>query len=310
MKSRRVVRRREYLGKGWKLGTLEINQVASTFAAEIRGIDASSPLSARDLDALIGALDRYGVVVMPDQNLTPDQQISVSEQLGPLENSDEGSPSFRKLRENLQYVDGRVSEISNLAQGKGLLEESDVRRLFTFANQLWHSDSTFRPIRARYTTLSAVKVPESGGDTEFADVASSYDALSDEDKEEIKDLMGVHSPTVVMEAMGATRPDGGGFVSEYGTQSRPIVDIHPGSGRKVLNVPSHCSHIEGMSLPEGRSLLTYLREKATLPEFRYRHVWSLGDFVIWDNRSTLHRACRFKERKEARQLVRTVVQDA
>jgi alpha-ketoglutarate-dependent 2,4-dichlorophenoxyacetate dioxygenase len=241
--------------------------------------------------------------------LTPEQQIAISEQLGELENSDEGSPSFKKLRENMKYVDSRVSEISNIAQGDTLLDETDIRRLFTFANQLWHSDSTFRPIRARYTTLSAVRLPEQGGDTEFADVASSYEALSDEDKAEIEGLMGVHSPTVVMEFMGATRPDGGGFVSEYGTQLRPIVEIHAGSGRKVLNVPSHCSHIDGLSLPEGRSLLTYLREQATLPQFRYRHHWSLGDFVIWDNRSTLHRACRFKERTQGRQLVRTCIKD-
>lgn len=293
-----------------ELETLEIRQVAATFGAEIRGLDASRPLAPPELKALVDALDRYGVVILPDQHLTPEQQIVISEQLGPLENSDEGSPSFRKLRENMRFTDSRVSEISNFSQGDTLLEEDDIRRLFTFANQLWHSDSTFRPVRARYTTLSAVRLPESGGDTEFADVVSSYEALSDEDKAEIEGLMGVHSPTIVMEFMGATRPDGGGFVSEYGTQLRPIVDVHAGSGRKFLSVPSHCSHIEGMSLPEGRSLLTYLREQATLPQFRYRHSWSVGDFVIWDNRSTLHRACRFKERTQGRQLVRTCVKDA
>jgi alpha-ketoglutarate-dependent 2,4-dichlorophenoxyacetate dioxygenase len=289
--------------------TLEIRQVAPTFAAEISGLDTTRALSSRDLETLVKALDQYGVVILPKVFLTPEQQIAISEQLGELENSDEGSPSFKKLRENMKYVDSRVSEISNIAQGDTLLDETDIRRLFTFANQLWHSDSTFRPIRARYTTLSAVRLPEQGGDTEFADVASSYEALSDEDKAEIEGLMGVHSPTVVMEFMGATRPDGGGFVSEYGTQLRPIVEIHAGSGRKVLNVPSHCSHIDGLSLPEGRSLLTYLREQATLPQFRYRHHWSLGDFVIWDNRSTLHRACRFKERTQGRQLVRTCIKD-
>lgn len=295
--------------EGMELDTLEIRQVGHTFGAELRGLNAQQPLSKRELDALVAALDRYGVVILPEQFLSPEQQIAISEQLGPLENSDEGSPSFQKLRENMKYVDSRVSEISNLTQDQSLLDETDVRRLFTFANQLWHSDSTFRPIRARYTSLSAVRLPESGGDTEFADVASAYEALSDNDKSEIEGLYGVHSPTIVMEQLGATRQDGGGFVSHYGTQSRPIVETHPGSGRKILNVPSHCSHIEGKSLPEGRSLLTYLREQATLPEFRYRHKWSLGDFVIWDNRSTLHRACRFKERTQGRQLVRTVVQD-
>lgn len=289
--------------------TLQIHQVAPTFAAEITGIDATKPLSSRDLETLVSALDKYGVVVMPGQFLTPQQQIAVSEQLGELENSDEGSPSFKKLRDNMKFADSRVSEISNLTHDQELLDETDIRRLFTFANQLWHSDSTFRPVRARYTTLSAVRLPETGGDTEFADVAASYDALSEDDKAEIEGLQGVHSPTVVMEFMGATRPDGGGFVSEYGTQLRPLVDVHSGSGRKVLCVPSHCSHVDGMSLPEGRSLLTYLREQATLPQFRYRHRWTLGDFVIWDNRSTLHRACRFKERTQGRQLVRTCIKD-
>lgn len=292
-----------------ELATIEIRQIAPTFAAEIRGIDASRPLSTRDRKSLVDALDQYGVVVLPGQNLTPEQQIAVSEQLGTLENSDEGSPSFKKLRDNMKYTDGRVSEISNLAQGDELLEESDIRRLFTYANQLWHSDSTFRPVRAKYTSLSAIRLPESGGDTEFADVVAGYEALPEEDKAEIEGLMGVHSPTVVMESIGATRPDGGGFVSEYGTQLRPIVDVHPGSGKKFLCVPSHCSHIKGMSVPKGRALLTYLREMATLPKFRYRHRWTVGDFVIWDNRSTLHRACRFNERKQGRQLVRTVVQD-
>ena len=102
--------------------TIEISQVGPTFAAEIRGIDASKPLSPRDLASLVQALDRFGVVVLPGQNLTPEQQIAVSEQLGPLENSDEGSPSFKKLRDNMKYADGRVSEISNLAQGDELLE--------------------------------------------------------------------------------------------------------------------------------------------------------------------------------------------
>ena len=125
--------------------TLELRQVAPTFGAEIRGIDASKPLSPQDLEALIGALDRYGVVVLPEQFLSAEQQIAISEQLGPLENSDEGSPSFKKLRENMKFVDSRISEISNLAQGEQLLDETDVRRLFTFANQLWHSEFDIPP---------------------------------------------------------------------------------------------------------------------------------------------------------------------
>ncbi|MBL8549577.1 MAG: TauD/TfdA family dioxygenase [Hyphomonadaceae bacterium] len=289
--------------------TLGIRQLAPTFAAEISRLNLALPLAPRDLTAVVEALDRYGVAVFPGQNLTMQQQIAFSELLGPLENSDEGSPTYQEFRREHEFADGRVSEVSNLVRGGDLLELADMRRLYQFANELWHSDSTFRPVRARYTILSAVKVPASGGDTEFADVVGAYDALPADIKEDIESLVGVHSPTAVMETLGALQADGGGFQSTYGLQRRPLVETHPGSGRRFLSVPSHCSHIEGMSLPEGRSLLFYLREHATQPRFRYRHAWTPGDLVVWDDRSTLHRACRYKERNEPRQLVRTVVQD-
>jgi alpha-ketoglutarate-dependent 2,4-dichlorophenoxyacetate dioxygenase len=287
----------------------KVRQLAPTFAAEVRGIDLTRPLSTADRDEVVSILDQCGVAVFPGQNLTPAQMIAFSEQIGTLENSDEGSPTYEKFREQHQFADKRVSEVSNLVKGESLLQGTDMRRLYQFANELWHSDSTFRPIRARYTALSAVKVPKSGGDTEFADMAAAYDGLPDDSKSEIMGLTGVHSPLTVMDLLGATQASAGNFKSTYGAQLRPIVEVHPGSGRTVLSVASHCSHIEGMSLPEGRSLLTYLREHATQPEFRYRHAWTPGDFVIWDDRSTLHRACRYKERDEPRQLVRTVIQD-
>lgn len=290
--------------------TISIRQVGRTFAAELVGLDLSRPLDKRALADLIGALDRYGVVVFSDQHLTPELQVQFSERLGVLEDSDEGNPKAQEMRSKHKFTDQRVSEISNLVDGEALLAEDDRRRFYQFANQVWHSDSTFRPVRARYTMLLAVKIPSQGGDTEFADMAGAYDALPQDLKDDIEGLNGVHSPSSVMDFLGVTRPDSGGFETSYkNVQIRPLVDVHPGSGRKVLNIGSHCSHVEGMSLPEGRALLMELRERATQREFVYRHAWKPGQLVIWDDRSTLHRACRYKERAEPRQLVRTVISD-
>jgi len=297
------------LGKVMQSEAFRIRQLAPTFGAEASGVDLARTLGELELEELVSILDRYGVVVFHAQHLTAAQQIAFSEQLGNLERSDEGSPTYEKLRGQHEFADERVSEVSNLVRGQDLMSDTDVRRLYQFANEVWHADSTFRPVRARYTVLSAVKVPASGGNTEFADVASAHDALADDIKEEIRGLIGIHTPTTVMELLGVTRSDGGNFRSTYGSQRRPLVETHAGSGRTVMNVGSHCSHIEGRSLPEGRSLLFYLREHATQPRFRYSHAWAPGDLVIWDNRSTLHRGVRYKERLEPRQLVRTVVQD-
>lgn len=289
--------------------SIAIEQVGETFAARLTGASLRPPCPVPVIDEILSALDRFGAVVLPGQDMTPDEQITFSEQLGPLENSDEGNPKYRKMREEMKFTDQRVSEISNLIDGKTILAPTDMRRIFQYANQFWHADSTFRPVRARYTFLQAVQVPSTGGDTEFADMATACDELPAELREEVEGLIGIHSPRTIMEHLGATRADQGGFFSELPDQPRPIIEVHPTSGRRVLNVGSHLSHIEGMSLPEGRALIAALREHACAPRYRYRHRWTRGDLVIWDNRSTLHRACRYRENDEPRQLVRTLVED-
>lgn len=289
--------------------SITFEQVGRTFAGKAEGVALSPPCDAGAIQTILAALDRFGVVVLAGQKMTPDEQIAFSEQLGPLENSDEGNPKYRKLREDMKYTDQRVSEISNLVDGATILGATDMRRIFQYANQFWHADSTFRPVRARYTFLQAILVPQDGGDTEFADMAMACEELPQALREEVEGLIGIHSPRTIMDHLGATRPDQGGFFSELPDQPRPIIETHPGSGRQVLNIGSHLSHIEGMSMPEGRALIAALREHACDPRYRYRHRWTPGDLVIWDNRSTLHRACRYRENDQPRQLVRTLVED-
>ena len=278
------------------------------FAARPDGVDARN-MQPGDAETVVATLDRYGVIVLPGQNLDPIEQTYFSELFGLLERSSEGIASLDEFKRTERLKDPQLSEITNLVDEKDAYASGDARRLYQYANRLWHTDSTFRPIRARYTYLSANKVPAVGGETEFADRASACDALPSHLKAKIATLKGVHTLYPAMDLLGATRPDSGGFKTSYELQIRPIVDVHPNTGRKVLVVPSHCSHIEGLPIPEGRSLLIHLRELATQAEFVYRHRWTVGDLVIWDNRSTLHRAVYWEDNSMGRQMVRTLTQD-
>ena len=278
------------------------------FVGRLEGVDARA-LKPGDVQAVIAVLDQLGVALLPGQDLDPIEQIFFSENFGPLERSSEGIPSLDQFKRTERLKDPRLSEITNLTDEKEVMTTGDARRLYQYANRLWHTDSTFRPVRARYTFLRANQVPATGGETEFADMAAAYSSLPAHLQTRLEGLRGVHTLNSAMDLLGATREDSGGFKTSYVPQTHLIVQVHPSTGRKTLCVPSHCSHIEGMPIPEGRSLLIHLRELATQREFVYRHHWTAGDMVIWDNRQTLHRAVYWEDDNKGRQMVRTVTQD-
>ena len=177
--------------------------------------------------------------------------------------------------------------------------------LFKLGDRLWHSDSSFRPITAGYSLLSARTVPARGGATEFADMRAAYDALDDETKTEIEDLVCEHSLIYSREAIGFFD-----LTPEERDHFRPVrhrlVRVDPRTGRKSLFLSAHAGAIVGWSIPEARVFLRDLTEHATQPRFVYRHVWRAHDLVMWDNRITMHRARRF-DRNEIRDVRRTTL---
>src|SRR5689334_11655358 len=169
---------------------MNIVQVGETFAARITGVDLSQPLDAATRDAIVAALDRYGVVVFPNQPLTIGQQLVFAESLGPLELSADG---FDPDNHNQESGGGKISEISNLGKNDERLGKLSLVRMYALAARLWHTDSTFREYRARYTMLSCKQIPEKGGETQFADMIAGYAELSEDIKAEIKDLVAEHT---------------------------------------------------------------------------------------------------------------------
>ncbi len=156
---------------------ISINEIKQGFAGEVSGVDLSKPLSREDADAIEAAISRFGVLVFHDQPLTDEQQLEFSKNFGNIENKKGGNIRTEE-RANPQ-----INDVSNLDNDNKPFDRTDRRRYFNLGNHLWHSDSSFRAVPAKYSLLSARKIPSEGGNTEFADMRAAYDALDDETKE-------------------------------------------------------------------------------------------------------------------------------
>ena len=272
----------------------------SFFAAEVSGIDLTRRLSDGEVAAIHTGMDQFGVLVFHDQHLEDEQQVAFSRQLGPLEQAtgDIQAPEDRRVSMDL-------NDISNLDRYGVVLPREDRRRRLGLGNMLWHSDSSFKDVPAKYSLLSARKIPVAGGNTEFADMRAAYDALDDAMKREVHDLICLHSQLYSRGVLGFDD-----FTAAERKKWTPVrqrlVRRHPNTRRLSLYLASHAGAIEGMPMPEARAFLRDLTEHATQRQFVYAHVWRQWDLVMWDNRVTTHRARRYNP-LEVRDMRRTTL---
>jgi len=267
-----------------------IRQITPVFAGEVSGADTTRPLSRQDVAALEAGMDRYAVLVFHGQRLTDDQQQAFSRNFGALEHTAGGNVTQPEQKRLGEYM----ADVSNLdADGKPLARD-DRRRMFNLGNRLWHSDSSFRAIPAKYSLLSGRIVVDRGGRTEFADMRAAYDALDEATKAEIEDLVCEHSLLYSRGTLGFTALSEAEQATFKPVRQR-LVRIHPVTGRKSLFLSSHIGTIIGWPVPEARAFIRDLTEHATQKQFTYAHVWRQHDLVMWDNRQTLHRVTRFDE---------------
>jgi alpha-ketoglutarate-dependent 2,4-dichlorophenoxyacetate dioxygenase len=178
--------------------------------------------------------------------------------------------------------------------------------IYQLANMLRHTDSSFKRIPSLCSLLSARIVPPKGGATEFASARCAYPALPASMKARVERLVVVHD---FAWSRDQVRP--GFFTAEeravYPPVRHPLVRTNPVNGRKSLFLGAHASHIEGLPIEEGRALLKELLAHVTQPQFCYRHEWKVGDLVIWDNRSILHRATPYDATRFKRLMQRTTI---
>ena len=284
--------------------TMTFTPLTPNFAAEVAGIDLTRPLTPDQVRAIDDGMDRWGVLVFHDQRFDDETQLAFSRNFGELEISS-GAEMSRPEENRLRP---EMADISNLDVKNKLRVADDRKRLGALGNRLWHSDASFRAIPAKYSLLSARIVPPSGGNTEFADMRAAYDTLDAETKAEIEDLITEHSGAFSRELIGFPREIYGG---EFQEKLRPVrhrlVRYDERTGRKSLYLSAHIGSILGWPIPEARAYIRDLTEHATQRQFVYAHQWKVWDLVIWDNRTTMHRARRYNDLTDVRDMRRSTI---
>ncbi|HVH76536.1 MAG TPA: TauD/TfdA family dioxygenase [Stellaceae bacterium] len=281
---------------------ISIRPLHPLIGAEVAGLDCRRPLDAQEVAAVAAGMDRHAVLVFPGQDLTDAQQIAFSRHFGELESY--ATPGHVRKRDEQRLGPG-MADLSNLDKEGRVISAEDRVWFFKLGDRLWHSDSSFRPVPAKYSLLSGRALPSWGGNTEFADMRAAWDALDARTKAEIEDLVCEHSLIYSREKIGFTDLTPEEKAAFVPVRQR-LVRTHPATGRKSLFLASHAGAILGWTVPEARTFLLDLIDHATRPEFVYSHRWRLHDLVMWDNRTTMHRARRF-DRGEVRDMRRTTL---
>ena len=283
---------------------LEYAKLHPHFVAEASGIDLREAHDEEALEPIREGMDRYAVLVFRNQELSNEEQLAFATRLDGELHRKTGSRVLQKSR----FGDEALTDVSNVGADGEVLESDSRRRLYSLANRLWHTDASFQDPRGRYSMLAALVVPPVAADTEFADMRTAYDTLAETTKASLEGLRVHHSIAYSRQTLGFE------FSKEENDRLtgavHPLVLTNPRNGRRSLYLASHASRIVGRPVPDGRLILRDLMEHATRPELVYRHSWRTGDFVIWDNRATMHRARPFEDTVHRREMRRVTTLDA
>ena len=283
-------------------GILRLRPLHPLFAAEVDAFDMREPLTPALAAEIEAAMNRYAVLVFHGQRLTSEQQLAFTRWFGPL---DLGRKKAVKTKSRLEQDE--MIDLSNLDENGFVFDRNHRKILSNMGTRLWHTDSSYKRPAAKFSVLAGHAVPPWGGETEFADLRAAYDALPAPLKAECEGRFAEHWVHHSRSTLGF-EPSADEIKSAMPAVRWPLIRTHVGSGRKLIYIGAHASHVIGLSLPEGRVLLRDLLEHATQREFVYRHSWRVGDVVMWDNRAVLHRGCRY-DLSFPRDVRRTTTED-
>ncbi|MFO0689562.1 MAG: TauD/TfdA family dioxygenase [Myxococcota bacterium] len=253
-----------------------VEPLPATFGAIVRDIRLAE-LDDAGFRALYDVWLEHALLVFPDQHLTQDEQVAFADRFGPREFP--LAPISNVLPDGTLRDPAKNDEVLRILKG----------------NQGWHADSTYMPIQAKAAVFTAHVVPSRGGETEWADMRAAYDALDPALRARVETLSAHHSIVYSQIRAGHAPPSEksdyyGGYGFEGGPAPlRPLVKVHPETGRRSLLVGRHAHAIPGLDPAESERLLDELVELACQPPRIYRHAWQPGDAVVWDNRCLLHR---------------------
>ena len=283
---------------------LVVKPLSPIFGAEMTGADLKSEPTRELVDAVNQTMAQYAVLVIRDQFITDEEQIRFSRKFGPLELP----PAMGTANRYQPRIHPVMYDVSNLDINGNFLPMEDLRHIGNRANEEFHTDSSFNALPTKWSLLSARIIPPEGADTLFADMRAAWDALPDAMRGRAKGAVAEHYFWKTRMRAGYTD------ITEdmrrhFPPVQHPMVCVIPESGRTALYIGNHATHVIGWPLDEGKKFLDELNAFATQPRFLYTHRWRPGDFVLWDNRCTLHRATKFDLFRYKRDLRRTTVNE-
>ncbi len=278
-----------------------VTPIHPCFGARVEGVDLAQPLDDATFKRIFDAFQEYSVLVFRDQRFSDEQQMAFSRRFGPLEETIKATGKENRLHPNL--VD--LSNTDPARDGK-LMDWTDRRMLYQSGNQLWHTDSSFKPVPAMLSALSGREVPPVGGETEYASMRHAYATLPEETRRRLEGKVAVHSIIYSRStiAKGLLDPDA---EKELPPVRQALVRVNPSNGRKSIYIGSHAWYIEGIPYDQSRRLLDELLTHTTRPECVFQHRWQQWDLVMWDNRCMLHRGRPWDAARHARVMRRTTV---
>jgi alpha-ketoglutarate-dependent taurine dioxygenase len=287
------------------MSRIDITSLHDKFAAAVNGIQVTDSMTAEQFAIIRQALDDYGVLVFPNQQLNAAQQQAFAERFGALESFPEQS---------MQKQSPKVYNISNVNQNGELLENKSVQARMLKGTELWHTDSSYRAIPALASFLYALEIPpsiESGGQTEFADMISAYAELPQTLLAKISNRHMVHNYEFERLYVDTDLPDIP-LTEKLAVPpvTHPIVRYHPQNDKKSIYITSNVGNmIGGYDYDDARAIHTELLDFVTQPAYVYQHQWTQHDLVVWDNRRLLHRVRPYDMSRYRRVMQRTTVAD-
>jgi alpha-ketoglutarate-dependent 2,4-dichlorophenoxyacetate dioxygenase len=280
---------------------MKITPIHSHVGARVEGVDLAGSIDDRTFRQIFDAFQEYSVLVFHDQRLTDAQQMAFSERFGPLETTLKATGKEDRLHPNLV-------DLSNIDPDHDdrLMSWDDRRMIYQSGNQLWHTDSSFKPVPAMASLLSGREVPPSGGETEFVSMRQTWASLPPELRQRLEGRVVVHS--ILYSRSTIAR---GLFDPEHERELAPVrqalVRANPVNGRQNVYIGSHAWYIEGLDYEESRRLLDDLLARTTRPECVFQHRWRQWDLVMWDNRCVLHRGRPWDASQHRRVMRRTTI---
>ncbi len=283
--------------------TVTFTPLTPVFAGEAAPIDLRQVHDRQSLEAIRAGMDQYAVLVFRDQQFTNEEQLDFAQRFDGTLHARTSSSAIG----NNRFGNEALADVSNVDKEGKIRDANNRMRASSVGNRLWHTDASFVDPPGRYSMLSARVVPSVRADTEFADMRAAYDALDEETQRSIEGLRVFHSIVYSRHVLGFDFNED--EKDKLKGAVHPLVRTIPTSGRRALYLASHAEHVVDWQVPEGRLLLRDLMDHATQREFVYRHIWQPHDFVIWDNRCTMHRARPFDDQNHRREMRRTTTLD-